>query len=1735
MAQEIKVGLNLTDGGTIEVLTKKAQGLQRELSAIKKMLKETSSGAMAKSGTMSGIDENIAYRMASGVAGRAGGSSRDFAKQAQGLGGLVHLYATFAANIYAVGSAFNALNQAFSVQRLEESSKVLGSTMGVNLKGIAIDLQKATDYAISFQDSIKFGSVGTAAGLSAKQIKSLTVIAKGASNALGRDMGDSIDRIIRGTAKMEQEILDELGIFVRAKDAYKEYAKELGLTSEEALTSSQRVQAYANAVEKAGQKWEKFAKIEDPFSKFVARFKEAGTDLLNVVNSLITPVISALANSESLLKGVLLAGTAYLVNMAIPAIQQFANLSKSLPKYREEIQKLQDAFKAKQEEGLVKLNLEKTLGLDKLKAAIASSLETMPISQKSKQDLIERIMGSPADYEKYLKQSLRGAALSASNALKAATKEGDPLKIVTAEDKLLKIKTLQKELNSELSKEITNRTKVQSILADIERIDAKILTTQTAINSSQKPVTQDASYRRYERAKATSSILEGGANLGLMALLGKEGANLWKESTKELKLFDKTLVGLSTTMRGLGLAASLLLEPMMIIMGVMAAWSIVIEPLLNYFGLLNTKSQAFNETLTASESSLQTVKDSFITYNESIAAGSYNLEAYVQSQTILKNVFNQVTASISEQVKALKEWESNRTFLSDIVDFFGESNFEKSKRVVSKQLKEVIQMAQSEADKAKLTTALKAVESSTNIAAFEVAAKSAAPIMNAISLTAEKAGERIKAFEKAASDASTALTQEADKQLIKDKDLLAAYKQVESLYKTIESKKGLIPKEEIDDIIRTLQTVDPQSKFATLNKNFSELVVKAKQIADLENKIANDKKIAQSISADPAQDILDKLNKASNVIGESLGYILGTIGMLIYKGFTAIGEGILGIVQSFALKILSMANSIINFFPSMIEKFKELSKLSAEEVMIILWDSLKSAAKEIVTKGAPVGASIAAKALPGGAILENLFKNGSIMTGVSRAKAAATPKEDVKNTVAAIEAATKAEEKVLANLRAEFTSGLPEGLQGQLKGLITAGNQGTDRAANQQRLDAINNEITAQQKLIELTDYKIAQEQKKAGFADISLFNTKLEQENRKIDLEYSKQLLEAEQKYAAAKSKGSIEEKNRAIKAAEDARAFSKQKAQDEAMDKRIQNEVARYKIQVLDVDNEKLRVSKSAIDNAEALGQITAQEAIEAKYALDLQKAQSEEGALLNKLKESGIINLELQYGILEDIDKNELERIKNNKLLSKQERDRLLILEQTKQTIGNLTNQENLITSILAKQEGRGIFNIDLIDQLTNTKVVKLRKEIDRLPDGFEKQQKQLEILNVLYEGQLRMHEAMKRNFLDLTPDQMATVAVNEATLQVDRFRASMKDLVTGTFDAVYAGFDAGIEELTTKIMDGSEIKLKDLITTVRNSMAEEFRKLAADQMKLGVRQIGASIMQAITGKPTDLRTIEQQQLGYLQQIAANTSTMAMGQSFGTGSSLFDYTSQDGKSVSYDLEGKMKVFDETSNTWVESTQTAAKEVAGITNGVLGNFGGTVMQVFNGLGGGIIGLLQPILSLMGISIPGGMGGTGLLGSVAGIFGNIDLTGALGSVFGTSGVGGWLSGLPSTIAGIFGFANGGVMTDYGPLKLNKYSKGGIADSPQLALYGEGRKNEAYVPLPDNRSIPVTLNGGAGGDNVSFNITVNDNSTITSSQEGESSNKERQQGYQDFSKLIAQKVREEMVNQKRPGGLLYGG
>ena len=109
-----------------------------------------------------------------------------------------------------------------------------------------------------------------------------------------------------------------------------------------------------------------------------------------------------------------------------------------------------------------------------------------------------------------------------------------------------------------------------------------------------------------------------------------------------------------------------------------------------------------------------------------------------------------------------------------------------------------------------------------------------------------------------------------------------------------------------------------------------------------------------------------------------------------------------------------------------------------------------------------------------------------------------------------------------------------------------------------------------------------------------------------------------------------------------------------------------------------------------------------------------------------------------------------------------------------------------------------------------------------------------------------------------------------------------------------------------------------------------------------------------------------------------------------------------------------------------------------------------------------------------------------------------------------------------FTFAGGGIMTGDGPMPLKTYARGGIANSPQLAMFGEGSTPEAYVPLPDGRRIPVAMQGGGGG-STTVNVSVDAKGSQVQGNSG--------QGEQ-LGRAISQAVQAELIKQRRPGGLL---
>ncbi|MDP3272797.1 phage tail tape measure C-terminal domain-containing protein [Limnobacter sp.] len=167
--------------------------------------------------------------------------------------------------------------------------------------------------------------------------------------------------------------------------------------------------------------------------------------------------------------------------------------------------------------------------------------------------------------------------------------------------------------------------------------------------------------------------------------------------------------------------------------------------------------------------------------------------------------------------------------------------------------------------------------------------------------------------------------------------------------------------------------------------------------------------------------------------------------------------------------------------------------------------------------------------------------------------------------------------------------------------------------------------------------------------------------------------------------------------------------------------------------------------------------------------------------------------------------------------------------------------------------------------------------------------------------------------------------------------------------------------------------------------------------------------------------------------------------------------GRSEIEDLEFAIQGFGKKSaDAFVDFALTGKASFADLTDSILADLARLLVQQ---------NITDPLFKAIsgGVSAGGGLGG---------IFDS--LVGSVGSFFGG---GGPVEFAPTP------FANGGIMTPYGPMKLNAYAGGGIVNSPQMYVAGEGRMNEAIIPLPDGRSVPVTMTGGGMGDvNVEVNV-----------------------------------------------------
>ena len=276
----------VTKGGTLK-FDAKVDGLNKvsqQADKAGKSLKNTGKSAQS------------ADRSLKGAAQASSNSTKNFSKMSQGItGGLVPAYATLAANLFALDAAFRFLKGAADFRVLTQGQQAFAASTGIAYKSLAKDIQEATRGMVSFSEASQAAAIGRAAGLSSGQLRELSEAAFTVSVALGRDVTDSFNRLVRGVTKAEPELLDELGIILRLEEASTKYAAALGLNKNQ-LSIYQKSQAVVNEV--LGQAEEKFGKINeimDPTANALSQVGIAFDELLNKFRPMIAGIAEPMA------------------------------------------------------------------------------------------------------------------------------------------------------------------------------------------------------------------------------------------------------------------------------------------------------------------------------------------------------------------------------------------------------------------------------------------------------------------------------------------------------------------------------------------------------------------------------------------------------------------------------------------------------------------------------------------------------------------------------------------------------------------------------------------------------------------------------------------------------------------------------------------------------------------------------------------------------------------------------------------------------------------------------------------------------------------------------------------------------------------------------------------------------------------------------------------------------------------------------------------------------------------------------------------------------------------------------------------------------------------------------------------------------------------------------------------------------------------------------------------------
>ena len=395
------------------------------------------------------------------------------------------------------------------------------------------------------------------------------------------------------------------------------------------------------------------------------------------------------------------------------------------------------------------------------------------------------------------------------------------------------------------------------------------------------------------------------------------------------------------------------------------------------------------------------------------------------------------------------------------------------------------------------------------------------------------------------------------------------------------------------------------------------------------------------------------------------------------------------------------------------------------------------------------------------------------------------------------------------------------------------------------------------------------------------------------------------------------------------------------------------------------------------------------------------------------------------------------------------------------------------------------------------------------------------------------------------QLAILGHQEESLE------RQKDLVLSTLDAMEDAFEGAFEKGLADAIKGNESSLKDLIAQIglttmeaaADNLAKRMTSMLFGEEETPEDKIKNKMLEAADYHGDVLEAVLQGKPRPTKEGAGGAGTAGSATPFSSfgefGKALlgnFGATSTETE-VELAKAGEMTEMKAVvrgsglkgilSDLVLDFKQLFDKDtpfLEGLRN-LFSNFGFNIQSIFGTLLGGISSLFS---SLFGGSSSGGITNAVVGALFAGFTASLTTPSSTSGGFGDGGATGGVRNQAGDITGIIKTRYGGVVSN--GKKMPGYATGGIARGPQSGYPVMMHGTEAVVPLPNNKSIPVDLQGAGSQNNVVVNVSVNNEGGA--SEDTQSDNEEGKK----FGAAISAAVQKEIIKQQRNGGLLspYG-